>query len=301
MCVRREFPVGYYLKHAVPLIQPRRTYVANLGSKVAAGQRSAVLVLPGFLTPSQDYIQLANTLQDLGHPVADILPVKKQDWYPTLYGGSFTWYLDRVAVAVKQLHASHGPVSLVGVSAGGWIPRIALGPHTYDGKVWHLSDLVGVLLTLGTPHKSLEAYPFGRKQEQRQGESADLPKEVRTSSLQFANYHYPDASSCPSTRVVCVVGSVVHGQQMSWQQWLALYRQNKISWSEIGDKYFASMSYQANSGAVAVDGDGVCPVDTALLPGAEHVIMPGVWHTPKQHRLWYGSPDVVRQWDEYLP
>lgn len=52
----------------------------------------------------------------------------------------------------------------VGVSAGGWIPRIALGPHTYDGKVWHLSDLVGVLLTLGTPHKSLEAYPFGRKQ-----------------------------------------------------------------------------------------------------------------------------------------
>lgn len=50
----------------------------------------------------------------------------------------------------------------VGVSAGGWLARLALGSQPYDGKVFGLSPLVHTLVTLGTPHESMEAYPFGR-------------------------------------------------------------------------------------------------------------------------------------------
>lgn len=61
MCVRREFPVGYYLKHAVPLIQPRRTYVANLGSKVAAGacimQHSSLVDMTPLAAVSQQQLK----------------------------------------------------------------------------------------------------------------------------------------------------------------------------------------------------------------------------------------------------
>jgi hypothetical protein len=49
-------------------------------------------------------------------------------------------------------------------------------------------------------------------------------------------------------------------------------------------------------------GDGVCPQHTALLPGAEHVVLPRVWHSPSAvpGRLWYGSPAVVEQWAQYI-
>lgn len=48
------------------------------------------------------------------------------------------------------------------MSAGGWLARLALGSQPYDGKVFGLSPLVHTLVTLGTPHESMEAYPFGR-------------------------------------------------------------------------------------------------------------------------------------------
>lgn len=61
----------------------------------------------------------------------------------------------------------------------------------------------------------------------------------------------------------------------------------------------AHSSYKANCGQGEVSGDGVCPVQTGLLPGSEHVILPGVWHTAGKHK-WYGSPEVVAQWEPLL-
>jgi hypothetical protein len=52
---------------------------------------------------------------------------------------------------------------------------------------------------------------------------------------------------------------------------------------------------------VEVDGDGVCPVQTALLSGAESLILPGVWHNAEPGKLWYGSQQVVPLWDTFLP
>lgn len=48
------------------------------------------------------------------------------------------------------------------MSAGGWLARLALGGVPYNGETFGLAPLVHTLLTLGTPHQSLEAYPFGR-------------------------------------------------------------------------------------------------------------------------------------------
>lgn len=46
---------------------------------------------------------------------ADILPASRWDWVPTLSGGSFKWYLQRMTVAVQQLADRYGSqVCLVG-------------------------------------------------------------------------------------------------------------------------------------------------------------------------------------------
>jgi hypothetical protein len=38
---------------------------------------------------------------------AEILPATTWDWVPTLSGGSFEWYIARLAEAVQQLQAKH--------------------------------------------------------------------------------------------------------------------------------------------------------------------------------------------------
>jgi hypothetical protein len=54
-----------------------------------------------------------------------------------------------------------------------------------------------------------------------------------------------------------------------------------------------------------VDGDGVTPVETAMLEGAERVVLEGVSHQPGPGRSgandrWYGSRSVVAMWAPLL-
>ena len=94
-----------------------------------------------------------------------MVPLAVRDWLPTvLQGESFAFYLNALDAALSRLHAGQGgrPVSLVGHSAGGWLARILLGSQPYQGRVYGRCDCVKSLVTLGTPHLSIEAYPFGR-------------------------------------------------------------------------------------------------------------------------------------------
>jgi hypothetical protein len=104
-----------------------------------------VLILPGFLAnktraPTSQYQELRDSLLALQHPAVEVLQTNTADWLPTLSGklarrgcdaahgtrahharpqsttvrrttlfagGSFLFYLQRLADAVQQLHATH--------------------------------------------------------------------------------------------------------------------------------------------------------------------------------------------------
>ena len=72
--------------------------------------------------------------------------------------GRCVWPVCRHCVTTQQ----------VGVSAGGWLARLALGSVPYNGEVFNLAPKVHTLVTLGTPHLSLEDYPFGRAEVRQQ-------------------------------------------------------------------------------------------------------------------------------------
>ena len=68
---------------------------------------------------------------------------------------------------------------------------------------------------------------------------------------------------------------------------------------------YAHGSYQQVCGAGhEVVGDAVVPLDSALLPGAQHVVLDGVFHSMSRVRTfnepaefpWYGSEEVVDTW-----
>jgi hypothetical protein len=278
-------------------------------------------------------------------PIVEVLRVRGSDWWPTLRGGSFGFYVDALADAVGALRKralaaaardsggggdsssggsaalppSSSPkpptVALVALSAAGWVARLALGPRRYEGRECNLaaSGAVTTLVTLGTPHDSLEAYPFGRAPERLIGDgdgegsgggsgsgSDALPAFAAASSLRLANHYYPDAAALAPARLVCVCGSGVRGTPLSAA---ALFGGGGSGVGGI-EAWLAGVSYKATCGQVEADGDGVTPLDAAFVRGAAQVVLPGVRHGPgrggSSGTKWYGSASVVPLWAPYL-
>ncbi|KAL4447616.1 hypothetical protein ABPG75_004835 [Micractinium tetrahymenae] len=310
-------------------LPPARTSIAAAAG--GSSGSSGVLVLPGFLFSSRQYAPLVADLRARGYD-AEVVPTAMSDWFPVIYGASFDWYLKRMDSLLQSMHARHDRVALVGHSAGGWLARILLGGEPYQGVRYGRSGWVHTLLTLGTPHQSIENYPFGRAEESLAGASIDAaPPGVRGSSLQFANYFYPDAAALGGVRVVCACGDVIRGRPLWGPGSGASGSSNGSSTSTSSslsssypsagsldegsnfgrgfqsrggsrwDAYVAFESYKSGCGRGDVDGDGVTPLCIAQLPGAEELLLPGVWHIPRgRGQVWYGDAAVQEQWLHYL-
>lgn len=226
------------------------------------------IILPGYLAGAIAYKDLEHTLNQQGIPTTTV-PIRWQDWLPTLGGRSVTPILRQIDQAVCQARQETGAtaVNLIGHSAGGWLARIYLGEKPYcihppDNQdcVWNARAIVHTLITLGTPHTSLERWT--RK------------------NLDFVNQTYPEAYY-PEVRYVCVAGKAILGARRPGS-WLAFN------------------SYQLTCGNGNCWGDGITPIAAAHLKGAENLVLEGATHSPKPNRRWYGSPGLLEQWSHYL-
>lgn len=228
------------------------------------------VILPGYLAAARDYKTLEQALQDQGFPTLTV-PLRQRDWYSTLGGRPVTPILTQLDQTVKQALEQSGSaqINLIGHSAGGWIARIYLGEKPYCDQIWQGHPQVATLISLGTPHRSLERWT--------------------RRNLDFVNTTYPGAFY-PNVRYVCVAGKAVYGTK-SWQ---------------LGN-WFTYKSYQLTCGQGDRWGDGVTPIEAAHLVGAENVILDRVLHSPRRRQragitshFWYGSPEPLSAWIPYL-
>jgi triacylglycerol esterase/lipase EstA (alpha/beta hydrolase family) len=226
-----------------------------------------IVILPGYLAGAVEYRVLEQTLQALGFPTVTV-PLRWQDWVPTIGGRSIAPILRVLDTTVKQVLQQHdvSHVTLVGHSAGGWLSRIYLGekpycihPNDADDCLWSARDRVATLITLGTPHTSLERWT--RK------------------NLDFVNLSYPGAFYS-DVRYVCVAGKAVYGDR--WRSWLAY------------------SSYKLTCGQGNTWGDGITPIVAAHLNGAENLVIEDAMHSPRGNRVWYGSSGLLERWTPYL-
>jgi hypothetical protein len=152
----------------------------------------------------------------------------------------------------------------------GWIARIYLGSVPYGGQVWQGREQVAALISLGSPHTSRERWT--------------------KRNLDFVNTHYPGAF-WPEVKYVCVAGRVIQGQRLSLG---SLWRQEHyLAW-------LAYNSYWLTAGQGELWGDGITPIEAAHLQGAVNLTLPNCYHSGRGGRRWYGSPEVVETWAQYL-
>ncbi len=225
------------------------------------------VILPGYLAGAREYEPLRQQLSDQGIPT-QIVPLQVSSWFPTLGGRPVTPILEALDATIRQtLEGSRREaVNLIGHSAGGWIARIYLGEVPYHGRSWSGKDRVSTLITLGTPHLSQERWT--------------------RANLDFVNHTYPGAY-WSQIRMVCVAGRAVQGQPLRWGSF------------SISD-WIAFNSYQMTAGQGNAWGDGITPIEAAHLQGAINLTLEGVFHAPRDSRPWYGSPQVIPAWSDYL-
>lgn len=283
-----------------------------------------IVILPGYLAAASDYSGMAAALVALGWPSVTVVPLTRQDWLPTLGGRSIRPILAKLDETVQAVRSETGRdrIDLVAHSAGGWIARIYLGDRPYDihasdagqRTVWAGRTGVRSLVCLGTPQDSQERWT--------------------RRNLQFTNESYPgayyavapspspdptpgpshsDQPAAGSVRYLCVAGRAVFGQtliQLASQRLTQAFgpksgrelgRELNQARSPQAGQWLAYQSYQLTCGDGNTWGDGITPIVSAHLVGAENFTLEGVWHSPRSPGgVWYGSGAIVAQWARFL-
>lgn len=219
--------------------------VADPLSRTSPGWGQPVVILGGFLIGAEAYRPMQDIIiSRCGHSV-DLVAVSRLEWMLTVLPQAWATILDRVAEAVECAaeHSPTGKVTLVGHSSGGVMLRLFLDRSPFQGRCYDGRRRANRLITLGSPHTALRATPLRRMVDRR------LP----------GAFYNRDGDS-DSVRYVSVAGD------------LALEEGTPLA------RRMAPTAYRNSTGRSHDAGDGLVPVASALLAGAESIVLAGVAH-----------------------
>ena len=152
-------------------------------------------------------------------------------------------------------------------TSGGWLARAALG----DGS-WNVEG---------------ESYA-------KEARAADRVRALIT----VGAIHKPPAGDAASA---CVTRGALSYLDKKWPG--AYHKDEGIAYVSVaGDAILGKYTYAAVSGNRDVTGDGVVPLEWALLEGSRTIILDGVLHsineagTTLPTNKWYGAEEVVDRW-----
>ena len=266
--------------------RPRR---ARALARVRASAKPHVIICPGLGNAGTDYDAFAALLRARGHG-ATIVDVRRLDWLrnaagaatPAYWRGTLRprptvdWYLDAMQRACDAATPEDGdaPLVVVAHSAGGWLARVFIDERASEATTRRISRLV----TLGSPVKPAPRGVPGVV-DQTRGILTYVDDNCRTAS---------ELSSDLDIECVCVAGRYARGAET-------------LDGVASARAFALGQGYKQVCGRADVDGDGITPVESALMDGATHVVLDDVYHTPlgadeAAGRAWYGSPSALERW-----
>jgi pimeloyl-ACP methyl ester carboxylesterase len=192
-----------------------------------------------------------------------VAPAKPYEWIAMVSRQGWSRPLDVLDETVRRAvqSAPGGKITLIAHSVGGLLARLYLSDRPFRGRIYAGRERVEHVITLGSPH-------FNRGGLMRGGPLA-----------RWVEAELPGAFYAPEVRYTSVAGKWLRGTHFGPLMARLIYD----IYDEIG-------------GDGRAWGDGIVPVESALLSGAEHVILEGVSHFPYLTDRWYGSPEVIHSW-----
>jgi triacylglycerol esterase/lipase EstA (alpha/beta hydrolase family) len=233
--------------------------MTNLSAANYSNNVQPCVILPGYLAGADDYQNLSGALQNLGIP-ASVVPLRWWEWLPTVGGRSVVPILQRLDAAIQSSMQTHN------------VSKINLIAHSAGGWLAriYLGDRSYYDQSWSGRSRVSKLITLGTPQDSREPWTRK--------NLGFVNDNYPGAFH-EEVQYICVAGKAIFGQK--YRQWLAY------------------SSYELTCGQGDTWGDGIIPITSAHLVGAENLVLEGALHSPRA-RLWYGSPELLPNWTKYL-
>jgi MFS family permease len=235
--------------------------------------RPVVLLAGGMLGTPCFYQPLARSLLERGAAEVVVAPVYQPDWVLAAVRGlgPISTRVGRALLEAGRRSAANpaslgAPILYVGHSAGGLIGRLLTSPVPFEGRRFNASGRIGTLVTLGTPHLVREEGRWGRQ-------IADI-------CVGFVNRHVPGALFAPTTTYLAVAGRPIAGRAEGG----AISRLMHFLYGEFQPAPLESL----------VEGDGLVPVASALLPGARHLVLDDAVHGT--FGPWFGQDHHIDAW-----
>jgi pimeloyl-ACP methyl ester carboxylesterase len=222
-----------------------------------------IVILGGFMSFSGFYASMRNALQVLTGQPTTVVDVQSLDWLPSLTLAGWRYLLDKLDARVQEatLSSPTGKSTLVGHSAGGVLARLYLSPCSFLGRTYSGLQLVDQLITLGSPHYNRQRWLHGGMLSR------------------WVERRLPGARFSPAVQYISVAGQLTHGRCHGSFAERQAYR------------FYQAITREGNAW-----GDGLIPIQSALLQGARHIVLEGVGHSPGFGGPWYGSEQVVPRW-----
>jgi pimeloyl-ACP methyl ester carboxylesterase len=222
-----------------------------------------IVIFGGFLSFTMLYWGMRDVLESIsGQPV---WPVEtwSHDWLPSFTRLGWAHLLRKLEDTVQQAAAESptGKVTLIGHSAGGVLARLYLSPNPFLGYAYRGIDYVNHLITLGSPHYNQGSLKYGGQMSR------------------WVEQRCPGACYAPQVKYTSVAGKLVRGDRQGSLQERWAYN----VYAEIG-------------GDGNAWGDGLIPLESALLHGSHQVVLDDIGHFSGFGRLWYGSQDMIPLW-----
>jgi pimeloyl-ACP methyl ester carboxylesterase len=224
----------------------------------------AIIVIGGYNSLWPSYLKMARDLEDLSGLQAIGVPLMPWHWWEARQTRDATTVLHKlqetVSWARRRLQADR--FILVGHSAGGVIARLYLHDEPVWGHVYAGVEHVSVVITLGSPH------------------CGDRGTNTGWILTDEANRLVPGTFYAERIRYRAVAGQYLRGHQNGNR------RERR-----------AFPIYEFFTGQGNVWGDGMVPIQSALLDGAETLVLEGVAHSRKLGSHWYGgSKSIIHRW-----
>jgi pimeloyl-ACP methyl ester carboxylesterase len=222
-----------------------------------------IVIFGGFLSFTILYWGMRDTLASVsGQPVSTV-ETWSHDWLPSITRLSWAHLLRKLEDTVQQAAAESptGKVTLIGHSAGGVLARLYLSPNPFLGYAYRGIDYVNHLITLGSPHYNQGSLKYG-------GQMA-----------RWVEQRCPGACYAPQVKYTSVAGKLTRGDRHGALQ-----------------ERWAHKVHQEIGGDGSAWGDGLVPLESALLRGSQGIILDGVGHFSGLGRVWYGSQAVIPCW-----
>jgi hypothetical protein len=252
-----------------------RTRNAPAGGWLADPQSVAptVLVLGGFLTAPPLYRRFERRLLERGAAAVVVANVWTPDWLLASIrdAGPIATRSGRALLEARRVAAGvsgGAPLLVVGHSAGGLIARLLTAEEPLPGRRYGAARWIGAIVTLGTPHVLPTASGVGRR--------------IRSAVSAVADAAVPGAFHSPQIGYVSVASRAIRGDPAG-----------------SGRERAAYLFYRSTLGRAAVpgtEGDGLVPVQCAMLDGSRQVVVDDAIHGPGAGAPWYGTDGPMDVW-----